>query len=88
MVESTPTTNPEESEKIVLQVKRVADQDSVKVRVKLDTQFRKLFKQVREKFGITGSVTFVFDGDIIRETDTARSLNMEEDDLIDVREEQ
>ena len=66
----------------------MTDDDSVKVKVKLDTEFRKLFEAVRKRFGITGSVTFRFDGDRIRETDTARSLKMEDDDLIDVLEEQ
>ena len=88
-MEKNPQQNPEDT-KIQLQVKRVGGQnqeDSVKVKVKPGTKFEKLFKAVRERFGLLNStITFVFDGRTIQDTDTPHSLDMEEDDLIEIME--
>ena len=57
------------------------------MKVKPGTEFRKLFKAVRERFGLANStITFVFDGNVIKDTDTPRLLSMEEDDQIDIVE--
>ena len=88
-MENNPQQNPEDT-KIQLTVKRVGAQnqeDSVKVKVKPGTQFSKLFRAVRERFGLVNStISFVFDGKSIQETDTPRKLDMEDEDLIEIIE--
>ena len=81
MVDNNPQQNPEAvpTPKIKLKIVRFKDNDFVELRIKPDTQFKKLFDAVSKRWGITGSMTFRFDGDQIRETDTALSLGLEND---------
>uniref|UniRef100_A0A914VZZ8 Small ubiquitin-related modifier n=1 Tax=Plectus sambesii TaxID=2011161 RepID=A0A914VZZ8_9BILA len=70
---------------------KVVGQDSNEVhfRVKFGTQMGKLKKSYAERTGVAVStLRFLFDGRRINDDDTPKSLEMEEDDVIEVYQEQ
>jgi len=65
------------------------DQNEVHFRVKLTTQMGKLKKSYADRIGVaTNSLRFLFDGRRIDDQDTPKSLEMENDDVIEVYTEQ
>ncbi|XP_072022753.1 small ubiquitin-related modifier 1-like isoform X1 [Amphiura filiformis] len=76
------------SEYIKLKVK---DQDNSEVhfRVKMTTQMKKLKESYCNKLGVpTTSRRFLFDGERIRDDQTPKQLDMEDNDTIEVYQEQ
>uniref|UniRef100_A0A914C732 Small ubiquitin-related modifier n=1 Tax=Acrobeloides nanus TaxID=290746 RepID=A0A914C732_9BILA len=70
---------------------KVVGQDSNEVhfRVKYGTSMGKLKKSYAERTGVNvGSLRFLFDGRRINDEDTPKTLEMEEDDVIEVYQEQ
>ncbi|KAF8363313.1 hypothetical protein PRIPAC_90236 [Pristionchus pacificus] len=70
---------------------KVVGQDSNEVhfRVKNGTSMAKLKKSYADRTGVNvTSLRFLFDGRRIQDTDTPKSLEMEEDDTIEVYQEQ
>jgi len=70
---------------------RVVGQDSNEIhfKVKMTTQMSKLKKSYSERVGVSvNSLRFLFDGKRINETDTPKTLEMENDDVIEVYQEQ
>lgn len=50
---------------------------------------QKLFEVAYNKFNVRpNQCRFIFDGEILKETDTPRSLNMDDGDIVDIMEEQ
>ncbi|KAF8361331.1 hypothetical protein PRIPAC_88254 [Pristionchus pacificus] len=70
---------------------KVVGQDSNEVhfRVKNGTSMGKLKKSYADRTGVNvNALRFLFDGRRIQDTDTPKSLEMEEDDTIEVYQEQ
>jgi small ubiquitin-related modifier len=70
---------------------KVKDQDNSEVhfRVKWSTQMKKLKESYCNKLGVpTSSRRFLFDGERIRDDQTPKMLDMEENDTIEVYQEQ
>ena len=70
---------------------KVVDQDSNEMhfRVKMTTQMGKLKKSYSERVGAPiASLRFLFDGKRINDEETPKSLEMEQDDVIEVYQEQ
>ncbi|KHN88350.1 Small ubiquitin-related modifier [Toxocara canis] len=70
---------------------RVVGQDSNEVhfRVKFGTSMAKLKKSYADRTGVlVDSLRFLFDGRRINDDDTPKTLEMEEDDVIEVYQEQ
>ena len=70
---------------------KVVGQDSNEVhfRVKFGTSMGKLKKSYADRTGVAvASLRFLFDGRRINDEDTPKSLEMEEDDVIEVYQEQ
>ena len=70
---------------------KVVDQDSNEIhfRVKMTTQMGKLKKSYSERVGAPiASLRFLFDGKRINDDETPKSLEMEQDDVIEVYQEQ
>ncbi|KAI1722317.1 ubiquitin-2 like rad60 SUMO-like domain-containing protein [Ditylenchus destructor] len=70
---------------------KVVGQDSNEVhfRVKFGTSMGKLKKSYAERTGVSvNTLRFLFDGRRINDEDTPKSLEMEEDDVIEVYQEQ
>uniref|UniRef100_A0A915ENB8 Small ubiquitin-related modifier n=1 Tax=Ditylenchus dipsaci TaxID=166011 RepID=A0A915ENB8_9BILA len=70
---------------------KVVGQDSNEVhfRVKFGTSMGKLKKSYAERTGVSvNALRFLFDGRRINDEDTPKSLEMEEDDVIEVYQEQ
>uniref|UniRef100_A0A914DK12 Small ubiquitin-related modifier n=1 Tax=Acrobeloides nanus TaxID=290746 RepID=A0A914DK12_9BILA len=70
---------------------KVVGQDSNEVhfRVKYGTSMGKLKKSYAERTGVNvNSLRFLFDGRRINDEDTPKTLEMEEDDVIEVYQEQ
>ncbi|KAI1303046.1 Small ubiquitin-related modifier [Halotydeus destructor] len=70
---------------------KVVGQDSNEIhfRVKKTTQMGKLKKSYSERVGVpVTSLRFLFDGRRINDTDTPKTLEMENDDVIEVYQEQ
>ncbi|MCP9259477.1 Small ubiquitin-related modifier 1 [Dirofilaria immitis] len=70
---------------------RVVGQDSNEVhfRVKFGTSMGKLKKSYADRMGVdVGSLRFLFDGRRINDEDTPKTLEIEEDDIIEVYQEQ
>jgi len=70
---------------------KVVGQDSNEVhfRVKFGTTMGKLKKSYAERTGVNvNTLRFLFDGRRINDEDTPKSLEMEEDDVIEVYQEQ
>jgi len=70
---------------------KVVGQDSNEVhfRVKFGTSMGKLKKSYADRTGVAvSSLRFLFDGRRINDEDTPKSLEMEEDDVIEVYQEQ
>ncbi|CAI4222512.1 unnamed protein product [Auanema sp. JU1783] len=70
---------------------KVVGQDSNEVhfRVKYGTSMGKLKKSYADRTGVNvSSLRFLFDGRRINDTDTPKTLEMEEDDVIEVYQEQ
>ncbi|VDM07910.1 unnamed protein product [Wuchereria bancrofti] len=68
---------------------RVVGQDSNEVhfRVKFGTSMGKLKKSYADRMGVdVGSLRFLFDGRRINDEDTPKTLEIEEDDIIEVSE--
>eukprot|EP01026_Neomeris_dumetosa_P075563 TRINITY_DN799_c1_g1_i1.p4 TRINITY_DN799_c1_g1~~TRINITY_DN799_c1_g1_i1.p4 ORF type:complete len:108 (+),score=19.38 TRINITY_DN799_c1_g1_i1:128-451(+) len=65
------------------------DANEIVFKVKYATPFRKLFNAYCQRVSQDlGAVRFVFDGKRIQETDTPASLEMENDDIIEVHVQQ
>merc|ERR1711923_202797 len=80
--------NKDETEYIKL---KVVGQDSNEIhfRVKMTTQMGKLKKSYSERVGVpVSSLRFLFDGKRINDDETPKSLEMEQDDVIEVYQEQ
>ncbi|CAO4360484.1 unnamed protein product [Caenorhabditis nigoni] len=70
---------------------KVVGQDSNEVhfRVKFGTSMAKLKKSYADRTGVSvSSLRFLFDGRRINDEDTPKSLEMEDDDVIEVYQEQ
>lgn len=83
---NTATSQPTEYIKL-----KVVGQDSNEVhfRVKFGTSMAKLKKAYAERTGVAvTSLRFLFDGRRVNDDDTPKSLEMEEDDVIEVYQEQ
>ena len=81
-------TESKEAEYIKL---KVVGQDSNEIhfRVKMSTNMGKLKKSYAERVGVQGStLRFLFDGKRIQDEDTPKSLEMEQEDVIEVYQEQ
>ncbi|GMR55373.1 hypothetical protein PMAYCL1PPCAC_25568, partial [Pristionchus mayeri] len=66
-----------------------SDMDVVKFRLKYETSMGKLKRSYAERIGVpVTSIRFLFDGRRINNDDTAMSLEMEDDDVIEVYREQ
>ncbi|PAV77732.1 hypothetical protein WR25_16377 [Diploscapter pachys] len=65
------------------------DANEVHFRVKYGTSMAKLKKSYAERTGVSvSSLRFLFDGRRINDDDTPKTLEMEEDDVIEVYQEQ
>ena len=65
------------------------DSNEVHFRVKFGTSMGKLKKSYADRTGVSVStLRFLFDGRRINDDDTPKSLEMEEDDVIEVYQEQ
>uniref|UniRef100_A0A915CXE1 Small ubiquitin-related modifier n=1 Tax=Ditylenchus dipsaci TaxID=166011 RepID=A0A915CXE1_9BILA len=65
------------------------DSNEVHFRVKFGTSMGKLKKSYAERTGVSvNALRFLFDGRRINDDDTPKSLEMEEDDTIEVYQEQ
>ena len=65
------------------------DSNEVHFRVKFGTTMGKLKKSYADRTGVqVGTLRFLFDGRRIQDEDTPKSLEMEEDDVIEVYQEQ
>merc|ERR1711860_366213 len=70
---------------------KVVGQDSNEIhfRVKMSTQMGKLKKSYSERVGVpVSSLRFLFDGRRINDDETPKTLEMEQDDVIEVYQEQ
>uniref|UniRef100_A0A7S3UZ61 Ubiquitin-like domain-containing protein n=1 Tax=Aplanochytrium stocchinoi TaxID=215587 RepID=A0A7S3UZ61_9STRA len=70
---------------------RIADgnERKVKMNVKPNTKFGKMFVKLAESLSVDGSTfRFLFDGNRINEMDTPESIEVEDGDMIDVVMEQ
>lgn len=78
-----------ELDKIIVKVKAKAQEQSVKLRIGKQQELERLFlafrKRAEESEWIDGTtpMTFIFDGEVIRPTDTAEDLEIEEDCVIE-----
>lgn len=60
--------------------------DEVTFKVKPDTAFHKIFGAYANQKGIdVKSLHFFFDGERVKETDTPKMLEMEDEDMLDVQ---
>ncbi|CAJ0956713.1 unnamed protein product, partial [Mesorhabditis belari] len=80
----------EGGEKEYIKLKVVGqDANEVHFRVKFGTSMGKLKKSYAERTGVqVGQLRFLFDGRRINDEDTPKTLDMEEDDVIEVYAEQ
>lgn len=82
--------NANGGEKEYIKLKVVGqDSNEVHFRVKFGTTMGKLKKSYADRTGVSVStLRFLFDGRRIQDEDTPKSLEMEEDDVIEVYQEQ
>jgi small ubiquitin-related modifier len=80
--------NAEPSDTLMLNVKPTVG-DIVQFRVKKTTTFEKIFAAYSAKAGVAlGSFRFVFDGQLLKASDTPKMLELEDGDQIDAQIEQ
>ena len=72
-------------DKIIVKVKAKAQEQPIKLRIGKRQELERLFMAFRKRAEESGwfdeatPVTFIFDGEVIRPTDTAEELEIEED---------
>ena len=85
----TKTAAEKEVETKYITLKVVGRNNEIHFRVKMTTQMGKLKKSYSERVGVTiTSLRFLFDGKRINDKETPKSLEMEQEDVIEVYQEQ
>ena len=85
----TKTAAEKDVETKYITLKVVGRNNEIHFRVKMTTQMGKLKKSYSERVGVTiTSLRFLFDGKRINDKETPKSLEMEQEDVIEVYQEQ